>query len=640
MINNLKFMREKINIFLFLSILLLLNGSTTLKFAGIIMLLIINPIKFKKLDLKSIPKFYLYMIGIILLQLILHVNKLDLSLLKINAISITLWGFSLLALVQIKQIISVSDYKKIQNTIILVFIYNALFSFYDLIKIMLEIESINPYTYEGLMLNPLNGAGKYGGATGDSISGIFGSHSLPNALFNLIGVIYFLLNRRILISLICLIVMLLATSNLTVIILLLMLITIILFNKSKILKYQTILLLLIISIFYLKVTPNNFEYAQKMLNKNEQVEKKNKILTKIKNEKEIELKKQKIEKYIKSRSIKRKKTNDTNKIESISSSSSNSNSNSSSSSNVIINSNIHDSSIAKSPSITIEDSIINEPKETTQIEKVNKNYSKTFNDIVIADNKDYLTKELSTQNNNFDSILNDFGIEERVSTIELDKIIEGNNKAIDENEIEKIKKLESDLNINYNNLRDHVIKLYGDSSNILPPASLQKFPGKVISYIQTLQFLSSSIPNFMLGAGPGQFSSKVAFGISGFSIGEDGNKRKLNKIVNYISEDFKENHLKLFSYYWLKDPGEHSISTEPFSVYNQIAGEYGIMGILAFVIGYLLFYLKKFKELNAGRYLFIALLLILFTDYWFEHLNLIIIFELLMFLDLKKEYDK
>src|SRR5690554_4752864 len=210
----------KIDIWLLISMMLILNVSTAFKLIGVLVLFLYKPTILKSIKLKNFPVFCLLMILIIIVQSAISIFDLNLTILKINIISSVLWGISLFVIIQINRIVSDTNFNKIQNTVAVLFLINALFSGFKIIEIMLEIDSINPYTYDGLILNPLTGISMYGGATGDYIGGIFGTHSLHNAFFNLFGVVYFLLNRKYLISIICLVVLLMTTSNLAVLILL------------------------------------------------------------------------------------------------------------------------------------------------------------------------------------------------------------------------------------------------------------------------------------------------------------------------------------------------------------------------------------------------------------------------------------
>jgi hypothetical protein len=87
--------------------------------------------------------------------------------------------------------------------------------------------------------------------------------------------------------------------------------------------------------------------------------------------------------------------------------------------------------------------------------------------------------------------------------------------------------------------------------------------------------------------------------------------------------------------YFSKSAGYHSLLNSPFSVYDQLIAEYGIAGLLCFLMGYLFFFVIKYRKLTYSLPLLGIFAAILFTDYWFEHLSVIVFFELLIFLDLK-----
>ena len=631
---------SNIDLGLLIAILLIMNASTSIKLVGLLVLFIYKPTIFKNFKSKEYPLFYLLMIGVILLQILFGFFDFDIKILKINIIALIIWGISLFVIVQLNKIVSDTEYKKIQNTVLLIFLINAIISCIELIAIMLETQTINPYTYHGMVLNQMTGMSMYGPATGDYIGGIFKTHSLHNAFFNVIGTVYFLINRKYIMSMICLVVLLMTTSNLLIIILFFTLISVVLFHSYKPLKYILLLHFLIVSIFYLKVSPDNLEYAERVITQSELKRVDNAILKKIKSQKEEEIKNQIIAKYINHRV-----TNDTTLGNNL-------------------KQNIKEKQIAFKESrlkknkikknshqtLSVTDSLDTDPitsiGNTTSkiIVFTNENSNRNLNNIIIANNKEDIIEGLENKYTYYDNVLDNFGMTKNSSTdtnFIYDKLtLNDQSDNTSAATLEKMEQFEVDLKTHQTNLRNKVIETYKDSISIQPPENLQKYPGKIISYIESIQHLTSSTSHFLIGSGPGQFSSKLAFGISGFSINDSGGKRFLNKQVEYISDDFKENHLKLFSYYWLKDPGEHSISHEPFSSYNQIIGEYGIIGFFSFIGFYVLFFLKRFKKLDAGKYLTVLMVLMLSTDYWFEHLNVIIIFELLILLDLKRiQYD-
>ncbi len=166
---------------------------------------------------------------------------------------------------------------------------------------------------------------------------------------------------------------------------------------------------------------------------------------------------------------------------------------------------------------------------------------------------------------------------------------------------------------------------------IVPAVVYDTKPGKFISFIQTYFYLKSSLRHFLFGSGIGNFSSKLAFRASGVrALGSYPKK------FRYAAADFEYNHLMTYLYYYHAAASRHSVMNYPFSVYNQIAGEYGFIGTLLFVIFYLGYFLSKYQRLSYGRYLIIILLGFFLMEYWFESLSLIVIFELFMLLNIKE----
>ena len=162
-----------------------------------------------------------------------------------------------------------------------------------------------------------------------------------------------------------------------------------------------------------------------------------------------------------------------------------------------------------------------------------------------------------------------------------------------------------------------------------------KLPGKIVAYRQTFNFFKHYPFKIITGTGTGNFSSKLAFKTTGLNIAGG----YWQKFV-YINDPFLKNHLDLYLSYFTRPDGFHSIANNPNSVYDQLVSEYGLLGLLAFFIFYLGFFLKDFKKLTYGIPLIFLLSGIFFVDYWFEQLSIVIFFELLLFLNIKEEADK
>jgi len=156
-------------------------------------------------------------------------------------------------------------------------------------------------------------------------------------------------------------------------------------------------------------------------------------------------------------------------------------------------------------------------------------------------------------------------------------------------------------------------------------------PGKALSLLQTVKFLQHHPAKIIAGDGMGNFSSKLAFKATGLGF-NGGYPAK----YAYISNDFLLNHLDVYLNFFSKASGLHSLTNSPYSVYDQLLAEYGLMGLLVFAIFYLGFFAKHYKKLTYGIPLLMLLLAILFIDYWFEQLSVIVFFELLLLLNIKE----
>jgi hypothetical protein len=164
----------------------------------------------------------------------------------------------------------------------------------------------------------------------------------------------------------------------------------------------------------------------------------------------------------------------------------------------------------------------------------------------------------------------------------------------------------------------------------LQVAKRQKYPGKLIALQQTIHFLRSHPYKLLTGEGMGNFSSKLAFRVTGFGVAGG----YPSKFV-YINNDFKNNHLELYLYYFSKDMELHSLLNAPDSVYDQLLSEYGLVGIFLFLFLYVSYFIKQIRKLTYGIPLMIILAGALATGYWFEQLSIVILFELLLLLDTK-----
>ena len=159
----------------------------------------------------------------------------------------------------------------------------------------------------------------------------------------------------------------------------------------------------------------------------------------------------------------------------------------------------------------------------------------------------------------------------------------------------------------------------------------RKWPGKFLAFQQTFNYFKKHPAGILTGVGIGNFSSKLAFRVSALGIAGSYPVK-----YQYINTSFATNHLALYLYYFTKSDSVHSLTNSPNSVYDQVFSEYGLLGFAGLVIFYIGFFTKEYKKLTYGIPLLIMLLGIFFTEYWFEQLSVIILFELFIFLNLKE----
>lgn len=158
----------------------------------------------------------------------------------------------------------------------------------------------------------------------------------------------------------------------------------------------------------------------------------------------------------------------------------------------------------------------------------------------------------------------------------------------------------------------------------------QKLPGKLIALKQTVHFLKQHPLKILTGAGIGQFSSKLAFRATGLQFAGGYPAR-----FAYINNDFRDNHLNLYLNYFSKDKEVHSILNTPDSVFDQLLAEYGLAGIIVFLVFYADYFSRTVKNKSYALPLFLLTLGAFAIGYWFEQLSIVIVFELMMMINNK-----
>jgi len=190
-----------------------------------------------------------------------------------------------------------------------------------------------------------------------------------------------------------------------------------------------------------------------------------------------------------------------------------------------------------------------------------------------------------------------------------------------------------------NDYQKQLLAFEGTHKNDLPISSQHNYrpnmPGKATSWLQTLHFLLNHPFKLMMGDGIGNFSSKLAFRVSGLGFAGGYPQKYI-----YLNPDFLSNHLDVYLNYFSKNTDQHSLSNSPDSVYDQLLGEYGLLGLIAFFVWYIWYFLKHYKILTYGLPILLMVMALLLIAYWFEQLSILVFFELLLLLDIKENSPK
>jgi hypothetical protein len=152
---------------------------------------------------------------------------------------------------------------------------------------------------------------------------------------------------------------------------------------------------------------------------------------------------------------------------------------------------------------------------------------------------------------------------------------------------------------------------------------------KLVSFKQTLDNWTSSPKSFVFGEGAGKFSSRTAF-----LTGGDYTDWYPKELV-FKSEKFNENHFKLWNKIILSVPFRDGTHNQPFSFYNQLIGEFGLLGLLLFSL-YLFFILKRWHLLTYGKILSLLMIGFFFLEYWFDYFSVILFFEFFINLNIRE----
>ena len=160
-------------------------------------------------------------------------------------------------------------------------------------------------------------------------------------------------------------------------------------------------------------------------------------------------------------------------------------------------------------------------------------------------------------------------------------------------------------------------------------------PGKWVAGEMLANFFKEHPSKIPLGAGIGNFSSRTAFKTTGLDIAGSYPAK-----YDYISPWFLNNHLFLYIYYHAQPQPKHAAENTPDSTYYQLLGEYGLVGLLAFILLYFGYFLKRLPRSGYGIPLLLLLLMAFTVEYWFEQLSIVILAEVLFFLAIADKSKK
>ncbi|GAC1311640.1 MAG: hypothetical protein NVSMB24_31580 [Mucilaginibacter sp.] len=241
---------------LLMFLMLFLNVKLAVKIPAIIIIYLLRfnfrfGFSFKN---SRLPLFYFLIIGVGFLGFTINHNDFGYNYLVVFLTGIGFWLLCILAVHQVKLAVEQNDTQVIHNTILVFFVLNAIFSFYNIAQIIWETGAFNPYRYQGQYQ-------KYFIGTGDYIRGITFDTSTTNAVLNAFGVTYFLTRKKTLMVLTCMAVLLLTGSNFINIILLCILAFLFVFNSSNDQKSLIVVCLMFLVVFMVKVSPQSNKYV-------------------------------------------------------------------------------------------------------------------------------------------------------------------------------------------------------------------------------------------------------------------------------------------------------------------------------------------------------------------------------------------
>ena len=522
---------QKIDWKLLLFLVLFLNVKLIIKLAAIVIIYCLR-FNFKfgfRLRSSRLPLFYVFIIGIALLDWLFNNSFMHLNENAALFTGLSTWVLCILSIHQLKLSIEKNIPEKIHNTILAFFALNAIFSFLNYFAIVLDSGSLNPFLYQGQYQ-------KYFMGTGDHIRGITFDTSTTNALINALGVIYFLSRKQMVMTFTCMAVMLFTASNLTNILIAGVFIHLFIFQSSRLQKSTIIVCFAFLLVFIAKISPQNNHYTHEVFQK---IFKRNKD----------------IQAAVPVMSLKEK------------------------------------------PDSALDPE---EKKQKIALLCLDSVARAARNHRALSGNRELV---VFPEVKSFEPNIHTLPFQRKVDTTKMQ---------------ERLGKVAKEIKA------DSLIHQVSANARY-------ELPGKAIAFKQTVLFFETRPQKIISGVGMGNFSSKLAFRITALNI-SGGYPHRLA----YINDNFRNNHFADYVYHFSKDAQYHSIVNSPNSVYNQLAGEYGMAGLLAFLFFYLGFYIKRVGKNSMAVPLLLIMAGAFFFDYWFEQLSVVVLFEVLMLVNIRE----
>jgi hypothetical protein len=518
---------------LLLLLLLFLNVKLAIKVPAIVLVYLLDT-NFKfgfSLKNSRLPLFYPAVIIIGLIAVIINKDFDTPNYLLVLSIGVLFWVLCILAIHQVKLSVERSDIEIIHQTLLIFFITNAVFSLLNLAAILIEIGTINPYTYRGQYQ-------KYFLSTGDFIKGLTFDTSTNNAIISAFGVIYYFTLKKPAMLLVCMVVLLLTGSNFTNLALLIILIPLFIFKSNRDQKSLLMVCGMLFVVFMTKISPENNKY----------------VIDTFKNIAHIK--------------------NPPAKPDTL-----------------------------PMPLVLRADSTLDHEEKRQKIAQL-------YLDSLSA-KRSALPRQAAAKKVFVTNAGRVFIPPPNIHTPPYQGL-----KVTPAGQIPLVKF----ISVHKKELR---LAAQAEVNTVLP--------GKVQGHLQTLSFFIQHPAKILTGDGMGNFSSKLAFRVSGIGVTGTFPAKYI-----YIDRDFKANHLDLYLEFFSKRGDYHSLTHSPFSVYDQMLGEYGLLGFAALFILYIAFFARHYKRLTYGTPIIALVLIIFFVDYWFEQLSVLVLFELMLFLNIKE----